>query len=222
MQGVAEVVIRTRARPARQAIATAVAAALLPLASGCSGFVSGSSVENVDNVATGSNARAGNVLVRQAFVLGPPPGETIPQGGRAAVYLTLYDRSEGPGAPARPDRLVAASAGQTAGSVELSGGPIEVPPNTLVNVTHEEGQLALSDLGRPLSGGESIRLTLRFERGGRVTFSVPVVPRSEAFATLSPLPASPTPQPTGTPSPSPTNGSPSPEENATASPTAAP
>lgn len=212
--------IRTRACLPRRAIATAAAAALLPLLSGCSGFISGSAVENVDNVAVGNSAQAGTMLVRQAFVLGPPAGETIPQGGRAAVYLTLYNRSEDLDAPARPDRLVDVSAGPVVESVQLSGGAVEVPPGQLVNVTLDEGRLVLRGLNRPLSGGESIRLTLRFERNGRVTFFVPVLPRSEQLATLSPFPASPTPEATETPSPTATNGTPTPD--ATASPTASP
>lgn len=217
--------IRTRACSARQAIATAVAAALLPLASGCSGFISGSMAENVDTVTTGNSAEAGAMLVRQAFVLGPPPGDTIPQGGRAAVYLTLYNRSQEMNVPARPDRLVEVAAGPAAGSVQLSGESIEVPPGEPVNLTLGEEQLVLRDVSRPLSGGESVRLSLRFERGGRVTFAVPVIPASEQFATLSPFPASPTPESTentATPGPTATNETPTPETTTPASPTESP
>lgn len=211
----------------RAVLATATAATVVSLVSGCGEPIAGSMAQNVENVATGSSAETGSMLVRNAFVLGPPPDAQIPQGGRAAVYLTLFNRAPGPGptgvridespSPA-PDRLIEASVGQTARSVEINGGPIEVPPDQLVAVTSGEGRLVLRGLTRPLSGGESVRLTLMFERSGKVTFSVPVLTRTGSYATLSPFPTSPSPEPTGTASPVASPETPSPESPSPESP----
>lgn len=198
---------RVGACPLRGLAAAAAIAVMFGLVSGCGGFVSSSMTETVDNPMRGNAVRAGTMLIRNAFVLGPRTDAVIPEGGRAAVYLTLYNAAQGPGqVPAagarRPvtDRLVAASAGETARSVRIRGGPVEVPPDRLVSVTSNQGALVLRGLTRPLSGGESIELTLRFQRNGTVTFSVPVLPRSGPYATLSPFPESPPPR-SGTPSP---------------------
>lgn len=202
----------------RGVIAAATAAVLVSSVSGCGGFLSGSMADTVEAVAEGNSARAGDMLVRNAFVLGPPPDSEIPQGGRAAVYLSLYNRgsdTQTSGAAGATDRLVEASAGEAARAVRISGGAIEVPPEQIVNVTQDEGKMVLRGLTEPLSGGESITLTLRFDRGGSVTFHVPVLPREGAYATLSPFPSSPKPEPGGTPSPAVSPESPAPEEETT-------
>ena len=46
----------------------------------------------------------------------------------------------------------------------------------------------LSDLAKPLSGGEAIPLTLDFAHAGSVTLDVPVEPQSYYFSTYSPPP----------------------------------
>lgn len=199
--------IRMRVRPgrARHGAIAASAAGLLCLTSGCTGFLSSSMTETVDNAALGSNTQVGSMLVRNAFVLGPSPDAVIPEGGKAAVYLTLYNQAsvDQPGEPASAgatDRLIGASAGETARSVRISGGSIAAPPSQRVNVTLGSERMVLRGLTRPLSGGESIELTLRFQRAGNVTFSVPVLPRTEPYATLSPFPDGPPPR-SATPSP---------------------
>lgn len=48
--------------------------------------------------------------------------------------------------------------------------------------------VVLAGLTQQLNGGETIEVTLRFERGGQITLKVPVVPRVGEFATYSPAP----------------------------------
>lgn len=176
----------------RSAIAVATAALLVPLASGCnSGLLSTSMTETADNPAAGDNAEAGAVLVRNAFVLGPVPGDEIPQGGSAPVYLTLLTRGG-------TDRLVGATVGELASRVQLPQAPVRVSTQTApVRVGSSAARMTLRGLNSPLSGGETVRLTLRFERAGSATLRVPVLPRSGPYATLSPAatPGSPATQP---------------------------
>lgn len=165
----------------------ATAIALCPLLAGCSGFLSDDMTQTVKDVASGTNAHTESMLVRNAFVLGPEPSGKIPAGGRAAVYLTLFDQGH------EADRLVGVSAGKGARSARISGGSVKVPPQQLVNVTTGSERVVLHGLTRPLSGGESLKLTLRFQRAGTVSFSVPVLLHSGAYATLTPFPATPSP-----------------------------
>lgn len=193
--------------------------AVLPVIAGCSGFLSSSMTKTVDNPAAGTNAKVGSMLVRNAFVLGPPPGEKIPEGGNAAVYLTLFNRSPGndPNEQGRTDRLISADVGKTAEEVHIGSGAIEVPPEQLVHVTLGENKgLVLRGLTRPLHGGESIEITLRFENSGSVTFHAPVLPRTGPYASLSPsispatqeTPQTPSAPETASPSPAMTDGTP--------------
>ena len=54
-----------------------------------------------------------------------------------------------------------------------------------VNLTGPEPQLVLSDLAKPLSGGEAIPVTLDFAHAGSVTLDVPVQAQSFDFSTYS-------------------------------------
>lgn len=182
----------------RGAIAAATAVTLLALVSGCSGFVSGSMADNIENPASGNNAQAGKTLVRNAFVLGPPQEEIIPRGGKAALYVSLFNDRNAP--DAQTERLVGASA-SIARSVRISGGSVTVPPQELVNVSVGTGKIVLRGLTKELSGGESVKVTLMFELGGKATFTVPVLPQTGPYATLTPLPEQSLPTPSGRPSP---------------------
>lgn len=200
--------MRVTLQRARRSAGTATfAVGLLCLTSGCTGFLSSQMTDTVDEVNPGSSAHVGSILVRNAFVLGPPPDTKISAGGKAAVYVTLYNRgADQPGELAsagKADWLTAASAGPTARSVRVVGAPIEVPVEQRVNVPTDGQRVVLRGLTRPLSGGENVSLTLRFRGAGDVSFSVPVFPRTEPYASLSPFPSSSPPRHPGTPSPAP-------------------
>jgi len=50
-------------------------------------------------------------------------------------------------------------------------------------------QLVLSDLAKPLTGGEAIPVTLTFAHAGSVTLDVPVEAQSFYYSSYSPPPA---------------------------------
>ena len=69
-------------------------------------------------------------------------------------------------------------------------------------------KLLLKGLAKSYSGGETVRLTLRFQRAGTVTLNVPIVPRNGYYATYSPAPAAPTPSATPLPATTPKKSTP--------------
>lgn len=189
----------------RRGLVTAAAVALVPLFSACSSGLDSSPLAAVRNVSHGDNARVGDMLIRNAFVLGPTPGERIPQGGKAAVYFTLVSREN------TADRLVSVSAPRTAGSVTISGSSIDIPPQQVVNVGSTPNRVILSGLTQPLVPGNFVTVTLRFAKAGSTTLSLPTLPRVDGWATLQPASPSPSVSPSpGAPSPSPSAPVPSP------------
>ncbi|GAA1015789.1 hypothetical protein Aple_010210 [Acrocarpospora pleiomorpha] len=139
--------------------------------------------------------------VSQAFVLGPDSGGQIPAGGAAPLYLVLTNQN-----PA-PDSLVSVTPlPDQATSVKVTA-PVQVPPNTLVNTGQPSPQLAVEGLKNALRGGETLRLTLKFQTAGDITMDVPVITRSREYATLPPVPgALPAPSPVASASPAATTG----------------
>jgi copper(I)-binding protein len=136
--------------------------------------------DGIDTVAHG-------IEIRDAFVLGGALGFTLPAGANAGFFLALFN--EGP-----RDALVGASAPGTASSVTLPHGSIPLYSQQAVYLTGPEPRIILTDLTHPLPSGGSVRVILNFQRAGNVVLNVPVLPRSNAYATFSPAPA-PTPTP---------------------------
>ena len=102
--------------------------------------------------------------------------------------------------------------------MKLADGPVDLPAQTLVNLGGPVPTIVLTGLINPLSGGDTVQLTLVFAQAGAVTLGVPVEPHSYYYATYSPPPIpTPTAQPTGSAS----AGAPAPG-SATASPSASP
>ena len=120
-------------------------------------------------------AAAGDLAVTQAWARATPPGAEI-----GAAYVTIANQG------GSDDRLIGA-ASPAASTVTLhatseengvatmrpvvrpaipAGGALEMAPGG----TH----LMLVGLSGPLKEGESIPVTLRFERAGELTFDVPV------------------------------------------------
>jgi copper(I)-binding protein len=117
------------------------------------------------------------------FVLGAPLGATVPAGSSASLFLSLYNGGTG------DDELTGVHATGWASSVQVTGGTVSIPLQSEVNLTGPEPQLVLSDLAKPLSGGEAIPLTLDFAHAGSVTLDVPVEAQAFYFSTYSPPPA---------------------------------
>ena len=130
------------------------------------------------------------ITLDNLFVLGAPLGSALPPGGRAGVFLAIEAQNG--------DRLVSVSAPGTASSVKLTGGPIDLPAQTLVDLGGPVPQMVLTGLANPLSGGETVQLTLIFAQAGAVTLGVPVEPHAYDYATYSPPPI-PKPTPSAKP-----------------------
>lgn|GEM_PF-479353 len=205
------------------ALTVAGAIALAPVLSGCAaGHTPQTAMptqltEGV-NVSVPQDAKVAQIDIRNMFVLGPAPGSTAAAGSAVPLYATLINQVQG-----KADRLVEVSS-PAFRQAQIPGGGIALPAagsesGTAVRLI-PEGQtppaelpgltsppVVLQGLTSPLIGGETIRLTLRFEQAGSITVPVPVVPWQQEFATYSPVPTAPAPSPTGA-------------ETATASPTA--
>jgi hypothetical protein len=145
----------------------------------------------IQDSASGKSYGKNGVMISQAFILGPNSGEQIAAGGSAPLYLAMLSESGNDSLTAiTPDAAMASSV-KTAGPVQLTPDALAKTPNVLV-----EG------LKKPLRGGESVRLTLKFQNAGDITLTVPVVTRSREFATLPPAPGTPIPAPTPSAAPS--------------------
>ena len=159
---------------------------------------------------SGVSTEHNGISIDNLFVLGSPVGAELPPGGQAGVFVALEAQNG--------DRLLAVSAPGSATSVKLTDGPVDLPAQTLVNLGGPAPMIVLSGLINPLSGGDTVQLTLVFAQAGAVTLGVPVEPHSYYYATYSPPPIpTPTAQPTGSAS----AGAPAPG-SATASPSASP
>jgi copper(I)-binding protein len=165
-------------------------ALLVPALAGCEAGLNAPTLE-FHQASDGVSTTVNGIRLDDVFVLGPPLNSTLPVGGQAGVFLSLYAQNG--------DRLESASAPGTASSVTLLSGPITLNPYSLVNLSGPSPEIVLNDLTTPLSGGETITLQLTFANAGPVTLTVPVQPAADFFATYSPPPP---PSPTASPSPS--------------------
>ncbi len=188
-------------------ILIAAAAALAPLVAGCE---AGSNAPTLHwhQPTNGTFATVGrNITVSNAFVLGAPIGSVIARGQNAGLYLTLVNTGS-------PDKLVGIAARGAAQSVQLPAGGVSVGAQQRVLLAGPQPAVWLQNLVRPLTGGSVIKITLVFARAGAKTISVPVMPMTSEYTTLSPAPApSSSPSisahgntgPSGSPTPSPTS-----------------
>lgn len=134
-----------------------------------------------NTVAAGNNASVGDVLVRNVFVLGPAPGQTIPKGGAAPLFVSLVNDG------AAPDRLVKVTAPGTAGSGRIEGGGIDLPVHKLVP-GGPQPWIMLEKLAAPMTGNGTVRVTLEFRDAGAVTLDAPVMSYTGPYTTFSPSP----------------------------------
>ena len=191
-------------------------AVLAPALAGCEAGFNAPTLE-YHPAAFGAYASKNGVSIANAFVLGPSPSGPEVAGGRAGVFLAIASQDG--------DKLVSASAPDTATSVQIIGGPVPVPAVGSADLTGPVPRVVLNGLANPLQGGELVKLNLTFAEAGTIAMTVPVQPKAYEYATFSP-PATPSPAATkkrakANPSASASaSGSASP--GATASPTATP
>lgn len=172
----------SRNRRRAVAIAAVGAFAVAPMVSACA---AGQHPQTVlpTQLAEGANASVDKIAIRNVFVLGPDPGQRLPKDGSAPLYASIV--------AARPDRLVAVEAPDAAGSVEIAGGALTLPPNELVSTNTAVSGPPASN--RPTPGATPSR---KPGKPGKT-------PRKQAPTPGAPGSATPTP---GAPAGSPTAG----------------
>jgi copper(I)-binding protein len=166
------------------------AVALIPVLAGCE---AGGNAPVLDWHPPTSGASAtirdggGEIAIRNAFILGAPVKATLPAGSSAGLFVGLVNT--GP-----RDRLVSISAPSAATSVTLPKGGVVLEQNQSALLTGPEPKLILTGLTRSVPGGTYIKVLLTFQKAGSVSLDVPVLSRSNSYATFSPAPTvSPTP-----------------------------
>ena len=195
-------------RPTGRLAAVVAAACLTAGLTACEAGSNAPTLAEYHPANDGANTVAHGIKINNGFVLGAAVGSTIATGQNAGVFLALYNMG-------RADQLVSAAAPGTAASVRLPPGGIALPSMQGVHLTGPVPQIVLTNLTHPLQGGGAIPFVLHFMNAGDVRLILPVIPRSDYYATLSPAP-SPVPPPSGakhgkgtaspgaTPTPSPT------------------
>lgn len=184
-------------RPALKTLrrACAVAAvALIPVLAGCEaggdapvlGWHPPTSGASATIIAGG-----GKIAIRNAFILGGVPNFTLPAGSSASMFVGLVNT--GP-----RDRLIRVSAPGAATSVTLPTGGVLLKRDSSALLTGPAPELVLSDLTQSLTSGTYVRVLFTFQKAGTISLTLPVIQRSDSFATFSPAPR-PTPSvsPTG-------------------------
>ncbi len=184
-------------RPALKALrrACAVAAvALIPVLAGCEAG-SDAPVLGWHPPTSGASATiiagGGQIAIRNAFILGGVPNFTLPAGSSASMFVGLVNT--GP-----RDRLIRVSAPGAATSVTLPTGGVLLERDSSALLTGPAPELVLSDLTQSLTSGTYVRVLFTFQKAGTISLTLPVIQRSDSFATFSPAPR-PTPSvsPTG-------------------------
>jgi copper(I)-binding protein len=180
---------RSSARLRRAAVVGA--AALVPVLAGCEAGNNAPTSQwhqPTPGASAVLNSGSGQIAVRNMFVLGASGDRSLPAGSSAGLYVALVDTGSS-------DRLVSVSAPGSATSVPLPSTGIRLGDDQAVLLTGPAPGLVLDGLTRSLDGGQDIRVTLNFQNAGRVTLTVPVMPRTDYYATFSPAPAVPTATP---------------------------
>lgn len=180
-------------------LAIVAAAVLAPAIAGCEAGANAPTQQWHQPTAGASTVVNNTIRINNMFVLGAPPDSSLAAGESAGMFLALANNGT-------PDRLIAISAPGTAAAVQFPVGGVGLGSQQSVFLTGPAPRVILRGLTRSLIGGQFIRVVLDFKRAGVVTLKVPVMPRSDYFATFSPAPASPTPAPSPSGSPSPKKG----------------
>jgi hypothetical protein len=175
-------------RMSRRLLAGAIVV-LIPALAGCEAGLNAPTA-NFHPAANGAYQTTGPVMINNAFVLGAPMGQSLPAGGNASVFLALYSPNG--------DQLTSISASD-AQSVTVTGGTVNIPASTSVNLTGPTPEVVLTGLKEPLTAGGTVEMTFTFASARAVNLAVPIVPQANAYATFAqPSTAAPTPTDTAT------------------------
>lgn len=161
----------------------AAAAAIAGLACGVTACEAGTNAPTLQfhPQSIGVDAIVHGVRIINAFVLGAPTG-SLAAGQSAGVFLALY-------AQGGSDKLVGVSAPEAAKSGVIPPGGVRLRSQQAVYLTGPKPAIVLAGLIRPLPNGGAVNVTFSFMNAGRVTVTLPVVPRSDYFATFAPAPS---------------------------------
>lgn len=167
-------------------------ALLVPATAGCEAGLNAPTLE-FHPASAGAQAEVNGISLSNVFVLGAPSGSSVPAGSSASVFLSMFNGGTS------NDKLVSITAPGWASSVKVTGGAVSLPANAQVNLSGPQPSVVLNGLQKPLTGGETIPMTLDFQHAGSVKLQVPVEPQSFYYSTFSPPPATPSASPAGKP-----------------------
>ena len=163
-------------------------ALLLPALAGCeAGFNAPTLQYHPANFS--ANTVKNGISFSNLFVLGAAPNGPQVAGGRTGVFMSLFAEDG--------DRLTAVKAPGAATSVSITGGSVNLPAQSLVDLSGPVPTVVLNGLADSLQGGEMITLNFTFAKAGTITMTVPVEPQAFEYQTFSP-PATPSPSPSAT------------------------
>ncbi len=180
---------------------------LVPVLAGCEAGLNAPTLQ-YHPANLGDDTTQHGISFSNVFVLGSSPNGPAVAGGRAGVFMSMLS-SDG-------DRLVSVKAPGTATQASITGGSVNLPAQSLVDLSGPVPKVVLAGLASPLDGGQTVTLNFDFAKAGQITLSVPVEPQSFDFATFSP-PASPNAAPSAKPKPKPTKTAVGPGASGTAS-----
>lgn len=136
-------------RISRRAVTVAGVLAAAPVLSAC-GAGMHPQTALPSQLTEGVNVEAGDVYVRDLFVLGPQPGQRLTAHGDAPVYMAIVNTGQ------TPDRLVGVDAPGLAGAAQIANGSINLPPTTLVSTNQPVTGTAAPRPGSPPATGSPI------------------------------------------------------------------
>jgi copper(I)-binding protein len=168
----------------RLLIGAGALALLIPAIAGCEAGTDAPTLQ-FHPASTGAHIVFNGIRITNVFVLAAPAGSATPAGSDAGLFLSMYNGGGG------TDKLVSISAPGYAASGSVTNSPVALPLLSAVNLTGPQPEVVLTNLSKPLRGGQSISVKLTFEMAGSVTLQVPVEAQSYSFATFSPAPATP-------------------------------
>jgi copper(I)-binding protein len=157
-------------RISRRAVAITGVLAIAPVVSAC-GAGMHPQTALPSQLTEGVNASAGEVDLRNLFVLGPQSGQRLTAHGDAPVYMAIVNTGSA------PDRLVAVDAPGLAGAAQIAKGAIDLPPTTLVTTNQPVTSTPTPEPSNPPATGSPI--------------PAPASPKSPSPSQRTPAPSTP-------------------------------
>ncbi|HEY2242295.1 MAG TPA: copper chaperone PCu(A)C [Streptosporangiaceae bacterium] len=161
-------------------------ALLAPVLAGCEAG-NGAPVLEFHPAANGAMGTADALTVSDAFILGGANGQAIPAGGSASMFLSVYNGGSA------ADKLVGVDTDGASKSVQLTGGSIPVPAQSMADLEGPQPKVVLRNLSKKLTAGTTVEVLLSFQNSGSVELTVPVEARSTYYSSFSPPAPAPTP-----------------------------